>query len=239
MFRPLAAWMTRRIAALPDPGAVCRICARWPSRTFCDDCLRRFARPVARCPRCALPLPAGQPGCGACLRRPPPLAACVAALPYGFPWDRSIAALKFQGDAGLAGALARLLAAAPGAEALLASAHRLVPMPLSTPRLRERGFNQAALLAGPLAPRRCDGASLLRIRHTAALSGLDRAARQAQVRGAFAVEPGRAGRIAGQRILLVDDVMTSGATLHEAARVLLAAGAATVSALVLARTGFD
>jgi len=249
MFRPIASWMTRRAVAAasrrqgPDAlhglPAVCDICAAWPARTFCDECVARFARPQSRCATCALPVPPGLSTCGACLRLPPPLDTCVAAVRYGHPWDRPIAALKFRGQAGLAGALARLLLRADGAGAALAAADLVVPMPLSAARLRERGFNQAALLARPLAPGRCDGATLLRIRDTPPLSGLTRAARQAQVRGAFAVEPARAARLAGRRVLLVDDVMTSGATLHEAARALRIAGAVSVSALVFARTPLE
>ncbi|QHI99400.1 ComF family protein [Xylophilus rhododendri] len=236
MFRPLAARMTRWLAALPGPAAACRVCAAWPASSFCEDCLRRFARPVHRCASCAIALPAGLPRCGACVRQPPPLDACLAAVDYGFPWDRGIAALKFRGEAGLARALAELLRRMPGAATAIEDAELLLPLPLSPLRLRERGFNQSALIARRLAPSKCDTATLLRIRHTAALSGMDRQARRSHVRGAFALEPARAARVRGRRLLLVDDVMTSGATLHEAARVLRAAGAASVSALVVART---
>lgn len=239
MFRPLAIRMTRWIARLPEPPAICRVCAAWPARTFCADCVRRFAPATPRCATCALPVQAGIGRCGACITHPPPLDACLAAVDYGYPWDRSIAALKFRGEAGLAGALAGLLRRTPGAAALLDGTDLLLPMPLSDTRLRERGFNQAALLARRFAPGHhdYDDATLLRIRHTPAQSGLDRRARQAGVRGVFALEPARAARVQGRRLLLVDDVMTSGATLHEAARVLRRAGAASVSALVVARTG--
>lgn len=239
MFRPLAARMTRWITSLPGPAATCAVCAAWPTHTFCDDCVRRFARPVDRCIACALQVPVGVTRCGACIRQPPPLDACFAAVTYGYPWDRSIAALKFRGEAGLARALALLLRSAPWVGPALDSADRVLPMPLSAERLRERGFNQAALLARHLAPHHHDTATLLRIRHTPALSGMDRKTRQASVLGAFAVEPARAASVKGCRVLLVDDVMTSGATLHEAARELRRAGAASVSAVVVARTSLD
>jgi len=184
-------------------------------------------------------VPGASTHCGACLTHPPPLDACLAAVDYGYPWDRSIAALKFRGQAGLAQALGLLLRSAPWVEPAVDAADLVLPLPLSLRRLRERGFNQAALLARQVAPGRVDTATLLRIRHTEALSGLDRQARAAQVRGAFAVEPARAARLRGRRVLLVDDVMTSGATLHEAARVLRAGGAASVAALVVARTALD
>ena len=239
MFRPLTARMTRWIAGLPGPSAVCVVCSAWPARTFCDACVQRYAQPVRRCRRCAMPVGSDIGHCGACLTDPPPLDTCLAAVAYEYPWDRSIAALKFRGQAGLARALGLLLRSTPWVEPLLESTDILLPMPLSPERLRERGFNQAALLAHELAPERVDTRSLLRIRHTPALSGMDRAARQAGVRGAFAVEPARAQLLAGRRMLLIDDVMTSGATLHEAARTLLRAGAGTVSALVVARTSLD
>ncbi|MCZ2498062.1 ComF family protein [Xylophilus sp. Kf1] len=239
MFRPLTARMTRWIAGLPGPSAVCVVCSAWPARTFCDACVQRFAQPVHRCRTCALPVAAGVARCGACLTRPPPLDTCLAAVAYGFPWDAGIAALKFQGQAGMARALALLLRSAPWVEPLLEATDIVLPLPLSTQRLRERGFNQAALLARQLAPGRVDTDSLLRIRHTPALSGMDRKTRLAQVRGAFAVEPARAALLAGRRVLLVDDVMTSGATLHEAARTVRRAGAGTVAALVVARTPLD
>ena len=186
-----------------------------------------------------MPVTGGIDRCGACLKNPPPLDACLAAVSYDYPWDRSVAALKFQGQAGLASALGLLLRSAPWVEPLLESTDIVLPLPLSAERLRERGFNQAALLARQLAPARVDTRSLLRIRHTPALSGMDPKTRHASVHGSFAVEPARAHLLAGRRVLLVDDVMTTGATLHEAARTLRRAGAGTVSALVVARTPLD
>ena len=116
----------------------------------------------------------------------------------------------------------------------------LVPIPLSGPRLAERGFNQSLQLArgmrahapGTCPPIRTDW--LLRVRDTARQSSLPRAQRQKNLRGAFSVPA--PDRVAGQHLALVDDVMTSGNTLNEAAQTLLAAGAASVMALVVART---
>ena len=129
-----------------------------------------------------------------------------------------------------------LLRSAPWVEPALDAADFVLPMPLSRQRLAERGFNQSLLLARALAPGRVDAGLLLRTRHTPPQSALERAERLRNVRGAFAVEPLRAREVAGRQVLLVDDVMTSGASLHAAAEVLLAAGAAAVSAVVLART---
>jgi ComF family protein len=128
---------------------------------------------------------------------------------------------------------------APWIAPALEEAELVVPMPLSRERLAERGFNQALLLARALAPRKTVAGLLLRVRHTAAQAGLDRADRLANVKGVFAVEPLRAARVRGRRVALVDDVMTSGASLHAAALALRQAGAARVTAVVMARTESD
>ena len=109
-------------------------------------------------------------------------------------------------------------------------------MPLSAERLRARGFNQALGLARCLDPHKVQAQLLLRVRDTTAQNLLTRAERQRNVRDAFAVEPLRSGELPGRRIMLVDDVMTSGASLHAAARTLRAAGAQHITAVVVART---
>ncbi|MFT4268811.1 MAG: phosphoribosyltransferase family protein, partial [Xenophilus sp.] len=214
----------------------CALCRAWPARPLCDACTARFAAPAPRCRTCALRVPAGIERCGECLRHPPALDTCLAACDYAWPWPGCIERFKFQGEPGWAGPLAALMLAAPGAAALIAQAERVLPMPLHPRRLRERGFNQALALARRLAPARCDATLLLRLRDTPPQSGLTRARRLRNLRGAFAVEPLRAGLVHGRRILLVDDVMTTGASLAAAAQALREAGAARVDALVLART---
>lgn len=143
---------------------------------------------------------------------------------------------KFQGDPSWAAALALLIRSTPWAEPLLESAGLVLPLPLSSQRLRERGFNQALLLARQLAPEKTDATLLLRLHHTAAQSSLNRIQRLENLQGAFALEPARASAVRGQRIVLIDDVMTTGATLHSAAAILRQAGAAHISGLVVART---
>ena len=125
---------------------------------------------------------------------------------------------------------------APWVEDTLAQADCVLPIPLSPERLAERGYNQSLLLARQLCPGKTDDRLLLRTRHTPAQRSLPRAERLANLIGAFAVDPLRAAEIRGRRMVLVDDVMTSGASLHTAAQVLSQAGAAHVSAVVLART---
>lgn len=234
MLKPWAAWpFSTLLARLPSQCVVCRA---WPSTPICEACVTRFAAPVARCPTCALPLAPGTAQCDDCRLQPPPVDACVAACAYVWPWPECIAAFKFRGDAGRAAPLALLLRSAPWVEPALEQADVVLPMPLAPARLRERGFNQAHELAQRLAPGKCDPALLLRIRDTAPQSGLERRDRLHNLHGAFALDPQRTGAVRGRRVVLVDDVMTSGASLFTAAQVLRAAGADHITALVLART---
>ncbi|MFN7856417.1 MAG: phosphoribosyltransferase family protein [Acidovorax sp.] len=231
---------SRRLQALADhvPGA-CAVCHAWPSRRICDACAARFAQPTARCARCALRVPTGVDVCGACLRTPPLADACLAAVDYAYPWADALADFKFRGDPGWARALATLVRSTPWVEPALEAADRVLPVPLSADRLRVRGFNQSALLARELAPRKTDTGTLLRLHSTHAQSGLPRAERLRNLSGAFVVEPSRAATLCGQRVALVDDVMTTGATLHAATQALREAGVAHVTTIVLARTGID
>ena len=113
------------------------------------------------------------------------------------------------------------------------------PVPLSAERLRERGFNQSALLVQHLAGAKADVHSLLRLHATEAQSGLPRAQRLRNLQGAFAVEPARAAALREQRVVLLDDVMTTGATVHAATLALREAGVAHVTVVVLARTALE
>jgi ComF family protein len=170
------------------------------------------------------------------VHEPPPLAACHAAVSYGYPWANLISRFKFHGQAGWAAAFADLMRAQPTVAAELAGARWVVPMPLAVNRLRERGFNQAWELARRLAPATANAGLVLRLRETAAQARLDRHDRLRNLRHAFATEPAAATQLRGATVVLVDDVMTSGASLFALATALKAAGAARVSAVVLART---
>lgn len=195
----------------------------------------QFAQPRMRCSTCATPLASATGQCGACVREPPPLDACVAAVPYAFPWSALLLNFKFHGDPGWAASFATLMRSAPWVEPALEQAELVLPMPLSKERLRERGFNQSLELARRLAPRKADSGILLRTLHTIPQSALGRAERMRNVRHAFAVEPARAKQLDGARVVLVDDVMTSGASLFAAARTLRQSGARHIAAMVLAR----
>jgi len=227
------AWMQRW---MPPIASRCAICGAWPAQPLCDACVVRFAPPRHRCALCALPLPDAVAVCGACLREPPPLDACHAAVDYAYPWSGLVARFKFNGEPGWAAALAQRMARAPGVAEELERADLVLPMPLARRRLAERGFNQALLLARALARDKVEAQLLLRLRETGSQAALEKKARQKNVEGAFGVEPMRASELGAARVVLVDDVMTSGASLHSAARVLRQAGAQRIAAVVLART---
>ena len=223
----------RVIHALPSQ---CMVCHAWPAQPICEHCVNCFAQPQPRCTTCALPVPPGVLRCGNCVKEVPPADACLAAVPYAFPWSDLIVGYKFHNQVGRAGPFALLLRSTPWVEPALDDATLVIPMPLSPERLRTRGYNQALLLARQLSAERTDGRILLRIKDTPPQSSLNREERLDSVRGAFAVDPLLSSKIKNVRLVLVDDVMTSGASLFAAARVLRAAGAAHITAIVLART---
>ena len=224
-------------AVLSKVPSQCAFCHAWPAQRVCIACTARFAQPHNRCTTCALQVPAGIAQCGACLRSPPLLDLCLAAVDYGYPWAQAIAQFKFQNDPGWAAALAALVQQVPGAVTALAAADWVLPVPLARERLRERGFNQALQLARQLAPpHKTQTQLLLRVRATPVQHTLPRAQRLRNLQGAFAIEPLRTQDLAGSRVVLVDDVMTTGATFHAAAEVLRASGALHITALCIART---
>ena len=230
MFRQLL-----RGLALATP-AQCEVCRSWPAQPLCAGCLAQFAAPSHRCARCALAIPEGVELCGRCVRTPPPLDACHAAVSYGYPWAGLIGRYKFGGQPGWADTFAGLLDASAAVRRCVEAARWLVPMPLSRQRLATRGFNQAHEIARRLDSGKTEPGLALRLRDTAPQAELDRAGRLTNVRHAFALEPARAHEVRGHPVLLVDDVMTSGASLFALAQVFREAGASRVSAVVLART---
>jgi ComF family protein len=188
--------------------------------------------PDERCPRCAVPS-FGSEVCGACLVRPPRYDKVRAACEYAFPLDRLIQRFKFSGYLAAAPLLAGLLRTTIEREA--AEVDVIVAMPLSARRLRERGFNQSLELARLLS--HDIGISLLmqgcvRVRHSQAQSDLPLAERIRNVRGAFVAMQD----FSGQSVAVVDDVLTTGATMDEVASALRAAGAVHVEGWVVART---
>jgi ComF family protein len=240
----LARWFDPLLdLVFPAVCPVCLIRSDDPAqRPFCGPCWA--ALPIGLGPGCSVcgePFPglAGVLPCDTCRRAPPAYAFARAVAQYRDGMREAIHALKFGGRAVLAGPLGRLLAET-GARALPAPpgdwADGLIPVPLHPARLAERGFNQAELLAAPCAARwrlPLLGRALVRARPTLPQADLDAEARRANVRDAFRVL--RPAEVRDRRLLLVDDVLTTGATVGAAARALRAAGATEVGVLTLSR----
>ena len=170
--------------------------------------------------------------CGACLAHPPHFDAIAAPCAYAFPLDRLIHSFKYSGNLAVAPLLADLMAAAVTRHPL---PDMIIPMPLSAERLRERGFNQSLELAKLLANRTgvaLESRTCERVRHSAPQTALPWAERAANIRGAFVCM----ADVQGRSIAVVDDVLTSGATLNEIARVLRLRGAARITGWIAART---
>lgn len=227
--RLLHAWLPRR----------CLLCSASAGRqALCLPC--HLALPHLRhaCRQCALPLDASADGllCGDCLDTPPGFESAVCAVHYRPPADWLIRQFKYHGRPACAGPLASLLLAA------LQSHYRdapwpglILPVPLHPTRLAERGYNQSLLLAERLAratgiPLARDGC--LRLRPTPSQSGLDRSERRRNLKNAFRV----LADVRGQRVAIVDDVLTTGVTGDMLARALRRAGAREVHLWCVART---
>jgi ComF family protein len=223
--------LARRVAGLAFGGG-CYLCRGGAEEVLCAACDADLPRlPALSCPRCALASPAGAT-CGRCLARPPSYDATVAALAYEFPADVLVQALKFRGELALAPLLGALLAARLPRGT---RADFLVPVPLAPARLRERGFNQSLEIARHVAA--ATGSRLApqlagRSRDAPPQVDLPLAERARNVRGAFHC----AQALAGAEVAVLDDVMTTGATLDELAATLKRAGAARVVNWVVART---
>jgi len=213
-------------------GGTCFICRGAASGVICESCDADMPRLTqAVCPRCALDSPVGAL-CGRCLAEPPHYDATVAALAYRFPADTLVHALKFRSQLALAPLLGDLvLKCIPAGERV----DCVFPVPLSRARLRERGYNQAAEIARHVAAQRgvrLEFTAITRERNTQAQADLPWPDRARNVRGAFRCERS----LDGAAIAVVDDVMTTGATLDELAATLKRAGAARVVNWVVART---
>lgn len=227
---------------LLDTGlpTLCAVCRSWSTQSVCEACQQDHGQPLMRCPGCALPLAPGLVQCHDCATetRPSP-SACIARVAYEWPWTQVMASFKFHGQSAWGRDMARLMLEQPGANDMLSASDLLIPIPLSRERLLERGYNQAWELTRHLAtatgrPARHD--ILLRIEtgHLQHRLSLDQ--RRQHAERAFAVNPEAARVLQGQKVVLIDDIMTTGTTLAAAARCLTLAGARQVQALVFART---
>jgi ComF family protein len=199
---------------------------------LCDGCIADLPRNTICCARCALPLASSAALCGACQRRLPPWDAAWAPFVYGWPLDRLEAGFKFGGDLACGRSLATLWRDTP---LPLDRPGLILPVPLHRQRLRERGYNQALELARPIAhalsvPLRHD--VLVRHRASVPQTELDARTRRRNVRKAFALKLTKA---LPAHVVIVDDVMTTGATLAECARTVKRAGVLRVDVWALAR----
>jgi ComF family protein len=225
--------------ALPALRCHCLMCGSWQQRSLCDACLGSTQRRVARCLRCAIELGANPSAstCQLCNDQSPEFDRAITALDYAQPWSSVLARLKFHEGTALAAPLGELLAQAVKARG--ARADWVLPVPLSRQRMAERGYNQSWLLAKAVAQSlglRARHDLVGRHWHTPRLMQLDAEQRRAQIHGAFEVSEVSAQQMVGRDLAVVDDVMTTGATLNELSATLLAAGARSVSVWVVART---
>lgn len=246
MFSRLRQYSHRLLAHLPPvmPSA-CALCGGGDENAVCSACHAQFfAAACTRCIHCAIPLPLapGEHGntsdttCGDCLKHPPAFDATVVATDYAPPADQLVLALKFGNRLELAPLFARML---HQAAAHATPPARLTAVPLGRQRLVARGFNQALEIAKPLSRAlgiALDAQLVIRQRDTQAQAMLHPDARRDNVRQAFVVPAAAVERVRGQHVGIVDDVMTTGETLHALAATLKRAGASRVTNFVFART---
>ncbi|WCJ59117.1 ComF family protein [Fontisphaera persica] len=227
-FYPEVCQVCLRARATPDEGYLCRGCTAQAQRMgspWCDVCGQTFAGSIT-----------GEFICGDCRETPPAYDYARSVMVFEGPVREAIHQWKYQQAFWLERRLAEWLTAAAGPALRAGDWHALVPVPLHPVKERERGFNQAARLAGPLSQATglpLNTQVLKRVKHTVSQTRLSRAERAANLRGAFVAARGE--RLAGARLVLVDDVMTTGATLNAAATALRQAGAEAVCAWTLAR----
>lgn len=199
---------------------------------LCVECCADLPWNLDACRQCGLPLAGQASHCGHCLFTPPPYQLTQTAFRYAFPVDRLLPRFKFHGDLAAGAVLATLMQWALDPSEI---PQALIPVPLHPSRLRQRGYDQALELAKALA-RECHlplcHDRLVRLRATDAQTELGASARQRNVRGAFGL---RAGAALPQHVALIDDVMTTGATVGECAQTLLAAGVHRVDIWAVAR----
>jgi ComF family protein len=223
--------------------ATCILCGRagQPELDLCAACEADLPSNDSACAICAEPLPRGigvRSTCGACLRQPPPFQSTFVPFRYAYPLDHIVRGLKFRKQLVCGRVLGELFARRLLARSEDSLPQMMIPVPLAPRRYRERGYNQASELGLTIErrtriPVRAD--LVVRQRETAEQAGLDRKARRKNVKRAFAaIAPLRA-----QHVAILDDVVTTGSTVSELAKVLRRAGAERVEVWAMARAGKD
>lgn len=214
----------------------CILCGATARHDFCTACEMELPWfPKNHCPICLWPIPTSEV-CGACLKKPPAFTRSIAALRYTFPVDALIRSLKYQSNLTIAPILANLLLKYSNFSQL--KPDLILPMPLHSSRLKQRGFNQAVEISRPIAKQlniRLMVDHCYRIRDTAPQADLPWSERRKNVHKAFQCD----ADLSGQHVAIVDDVMTTGTTLNELAKVLRQQGAIEISNWVIARTLSD
>lgn len=242
MLQTLREKASRLAGILPALPHFCALCAQVSPQSLCPACLDRyFTRISTRCRICAENLTGTEHDqlCGACLKKQPAFDRIVTAADYAPPIDQLVQSLKFGSRLALAPLFANLIAKAVSQAENLPPPNILAPVPLAAKRLAERGFNQALEIARPLSRQLripLVPTLITRIRETAPQSLTTLAERRKNIRQAFAVCEPLSSRLQGRHIAIVDDVLTTGQTMGEIARILKQAGAASVSGFVFART---
>jgi ComF family protein len=248
LFKSIFRLSVDRLPAFALGNAVCVLCkdlagkqSESTTNGFCLGCWGDLPKPMSECcQRCAVRLPVSASDgdsptqCGACLRDPPAFDRTIAAFDYEFPIDQLIHKLKYGHDLSLVNSLALTLAARLQSAAV--SVDCIATTPVTRTRLIDRGFNQATQLAKPIARALqlpLHATAVARVKDTLPQAQLPWKERHKNIRGAFQVQ--EPAKVAGQRVAVIDDVLTTGATLNEVARAIKAAGAVEVQAWVIAR----
>ncbi|MDB5982809.1 MAG: amidophosphoribosyltransferase [Pseudomonas sp.] len=219
----------------------CLLCDECTDATFpiCTGCEADLPWLGDHCEGCALPMPMSGLTCGQCLRQPPAFSEVVVPWRYDFPIDALVTRFKHQGKWPMGRLLAQLLG--QSLEHRFAEGLQrpdcLLPVPLARKRLRQRGYNQAEMLARWLGAQLAipmDDRVLRRVLETPAQQGLDAKARQRNLRKAFALADD--AQVDGRHFAVIDDVLTTGATVNAVTQLLIKAGARRVDVYCLART---
>ncbi len=216
--------------------SLCYACQLWTNDVLCPTCLETFSVPYNRCTICALPVGvqlSGRCDCSDWTCRP---TSSYALVNYSYPWNRLISQFKYQQKVNLADFFSRQLMQDQKIKSVIEQADVLCPIPLSKPRIQQRGYNQSFELAKKLAPHLSRPDIILRTYHVASQASLNRQQRLKNLSGVFQLDPFKSHLLRNKKVVLVDDVLTTGATIQAVCQVLQNANVAEVSVVVLART---
>ncbi len=216
--------------------SLCYACQLWTNDVLCPSCLEAFSVPLNRCTICALPVSvqlSGRCDCSDWTCKP---LSSFALVNYAYPWNKLISQFKYQQKVNLAHFFSRKLMQDQKIKSVIEQADVLCPIPLSKQRIQQRGYNQSFELAKKLAPHLSRPDIILRTHHVASQASLNRQQRLKNLSGVFQIDPFKSHLLRNKKVVLVDDVLTTGATIQAVCQVLENANVAEVSVVVLART---